>query len=69
MIIVDINKLPEPYCDVIDIFWVENNELSDDEYIEKFQKTFRCKAVRNEQQKWDLIFKEEDYTWFLLVWC
>lgn len=68
MITLDIDKLESPYYDAIDHFYAMNNHLSNIEYIDKFEQTYRCKAVRRGDGGWDMVFKDEDYTWFLLKW-
>lgn len=68
MIMVDIDKLPDPYSDVISNFYYENHTLPNQEFIEKFEKTFRCKTIRKNTNGWYMQFKDEDYTWFLLAW-
>ena len=69
MITIDIDKLKSPYYDIIVNFYKMNLELPNKEYIEKFEKEFRCRASARDDCGWDMIFKDEDYTWFLLRWA
>lgn len=68
MITIDIDKLEGPYYEAVENFWLMNNELSNEEYIDKFEKIYRCKTVRRKDGGWDMVFKDEDYTWFMLKW-
>lgn len=68
MITLDLDKLKSPYDDAIDHFWAMNNHLTNEQYIEKFENQFRCKAAKRGDGGWNMIFKDEDYTWFLMRW-
>lgn len=68
MITIDIDKLESPYYDAIEHFWEMNNHLTNEQYIEKFQNQFRCKADKRGDGGWNMVFKDEDYTWFVLRW-
>jgi len=69
MIKVCIDELKPNYQQAIIHFYDMNSFLSTNAYVLKFEETFRCKTYFNARSSsWDMEFKDEDYTWFLLKW-
>ena len=70
MVTINIDKLTGNLYNAIESFYMMNEQLSNVEYMDKFEKTFRCKAYRNpaDINEWLMEFTDEEYTWFLLRW-
>lgn len=67
MVIIAIDALSGSWYDAIENFYFENELMNKAEYIEKFNQTFRCKAISSSDNVyWYMQFNDEDYTWFLL---